>query len=260
MSPKYLLPLLLLMVGCTSQKKLSYLNNPPETKDDQFFMVNPPVYKIQARDILYITVRAMTPDGSIENFLGGRSSGTEGTYLQGEAGGYFLGYDVKSDGNIILPVIGSLNVVGKSIDEIRIILQEKFDKEYKNSTVDCKLLTFKFTIMGEVKAPGTYINYNNYLTVLEAIGRAGGIDDNGNRSSILVLRPTIKGTITYRLNLHDKNILSSEGYYLLPNDVVIIEPDKRKIFNLNFSTVSTLVTTVASLITTTLLIINYLGN
>ena len=81
------------------------------------------------------------------------------------------------------------------------------DKVYLNATVECKLLSFKFTVIGEVRAPGAYINYNNYLTVLEAIGRAGGVGDFGNRDRALVVRPVDKGSKTYRINLQDKNLL-----------------------------------------------------
>jgi polysaccharide export outer membrane protein len=128
----------------------------------------------------------------------------------------------------------------------------------KNSTVECRLLSFKFTVIGEVKAPGAYINYNNYLTVLEAIGRAGGVGDYGNRNRVLVVRPMDKGTKTFRINLQDKKLITSEAYFLLPNDVVIVEPLKQKIFNLNLPTISFVISTFTATITMTLLLINYL--
>jgi polysaccharide biosynthesis/export protein len=254
------LPLILIIVmlsACTSQQKLAYLNNLPESAGEQLFTMEIPDYKIQNRDILYITLKAMTPDGSINDFLLGRQSGGA-YYMQNESGTYLYGYDVNKQGNITLPIIGSINVTDKTLDEVKQILQEEFNKNFKNATVECKLLSFKFTVIGEVKAPNTYINYNNYLTVLEAIGRAGGISEYGKRDKVLVVRPTEKGTKTYRLNLQDKAILSSEAYFLLPNDVVIIEPQSNKIFNMNLPTISFILTAVTSTITTTLLLINYL--
>jgi polysaccharide export outer membrane protein len=74
-----------------------------------------------------------------------------------------------------------------------------------------------------------------------------------------VIRPIDRGTKTFRLDLHDKNILSSEAYYLLPNDVLIIEAENKKIFNMNIPTVSFILSTVTSAITTTLLLINFFG-
>jgi polysaccharide export outer membrane protein len=256
--PLPLILTILLLSGCTSQQKLAYLSNLPETGGDQFFLMEIPDYKIQNRDILYITLKAMTPDGSINDFLLGRQATGGAYYMQNESGAYLYGYDVNSEGNITLPVIGDVNVTGKTLEEIRKILQEEFGKSFNNATVECKLLSFKFTVLGEVRAPGSYINYNNYLTVLEAIGRAGGISEYGKRDKVLVVRPTEKGTKTYRLNLQDKGILSSEAYFLLPNDVVIIEPQSNKIFSMNLPTISFILTAITSTITTTLLLINYL--
>ena len=209
------------MASCTSQKKLAYLNNLPETGGEEKFTMEVPDYKIKTRDVLYITLKAMNPEGQIMDFLSGGGIGS-GAYMQGESGGYLYGYDVKMDGNIILPVIGTVHVEGKTLEETRKILQEEFSKSYKNATVECKLLSFKFTVLGEVHVPGTYVNYDNYLTVLEAIGRSGGIGDYGDRNNVLVVRPVDKGTKTFKINLQDKKILSSEAYFLLPNDVVIV--------------------------------------
>ncbi len=249
---------LLLAASCTSQQKLSYLNNLPEINGEETFTVNIPDYKIQPRDILYITVRAMTPTGSIVDLLssGLGSSGGGAIY---ESSQYMLGFDVNSEGNLTIPVVGQLKVSGLTLEEIKNLVQKEASKVFKNATVECKLLSFKFTVIGEVRIPGSYINYNNYLTVLEAIGRAGGIADYGNRSRVLVVRPMEKGTKTYRLNLQDKKIITSEAYFLLPNDVVIVEPLNQKIFNLNLPTISFLIATVTSVLTTTLLLINYFG-
>jgi polysaccharide export outer membrane protein len=253
------LSIILLLASCTSQKKLAYLDNLPETGGEETFTMNIPDYKIQPRDILYITVKAMTPDGSINDFLtSSRSYG--GSYIsQGESGGYLYGFDVNKEGNIVLPAVGPVKVGGLTLEEARKYLQSAADTVFKNSTVECKLLSFKFTVIGEVRGPGTYINYNNYLTVLEALGRAGGVNDYGNRNRVLVIRPFDKGTKTFRLNLQDKNILSSEAYFLLPNDVVIVEPLSQKIFNMNLPTISFIIGTFTSTISMTLLLINYFG-
>lgn len=217
-----------------------------------------PEYTIQTRDILYITIKAMTPDGSIMDYLSSTRSQGMTQVGQSEASGYIYGHDVNPQGNIILPVIGPLKVEGSTLEEARKLIQASADKVFNNSTVECKLLSFKFTVIGEVRSPGTYINYNNYLTVLEAIGRAGGIGDFGKRDRVLVVRPAEKGSKTYRLNLQDKDILKSEAYFLLPNDVVIIEMQPQKVFYQNLTTIGFIISTVTSTITTTLLLINYL--
>jgi polysaccharide export outer membrane protein len=238
---------------------LAYLTNLTEASGEETFTMDIPDYKIQPRDVLYITVKAMTPDGTIRDFMTSTQNTQSSNIGQGEGGGYLYGYDVNSEGSIILPVVGEIKVSGLTLEETRKLLQVKAEQVFKDATIECKLLSFKFTVIGEVHSPGSYINYNNYLTVLEAIGRAGGVGDYGNRSRVLVVRPMDKGTKTFRLNLQDKQILSSEAYFLLPNDVVIVEPLKQKIFNMNLPTISFVISTFTGVLTTTLLLINYFG-
>lgn len=252
-----LIAALLLIASCTSQKKLAYLNNLPQPGGEETFTMIIPDYKIQPRDILYITVKALTPEGSIKDFLtAGVNSGIN--IAQGESGSAFFGYNVNPDGNIVIATVGEIKVSGLTLEQARIAIQKLVDNVFKNATVECKLLSFKFTVIGEVKAPGAYINYNNYLTVLEAIGRAGGVNDYGNRDRVLVIRPMDKGTKTFRINLQDKTLITSEAYFLLPNDVVIVEPLKQKIFNMNLPTISFVISTFTATISMTLLLINYL--
>ena len=250
--------ILLPVSSCSSQKKLAYLNNLPINDSVSFFTMNVPDYKIQPRDILYVTLKAMSPTGEIIELLSSNRSYPAGNLLQNEPGQYLEGYNVDSKGNISLPIIGDVHVEGLTIEAIDSLLQISFSKDFKNAHIDCKLISFKFTVIGEVKAPGSYVNYNNYLTVLEAIGKAGGIDDFGRRDKILVVRPMNKGTKIFTLNLQDKKIISSEAYFLLPNDVVIVQPQPHKIFNINLPTFSFILTIVTSSITTTILLINYL--
>lgn len=247
-----------ILFSCSSQKNLAYLGNLSESGGEETFPMDIPDYKIQPRDILYITIKAMTPDGFITDFLSS-ARGSSVSLLQGEAGGYLFGYDVTQDGHIVLPAIGRAKVAGLTLDETRTLLQELSKSVFRNATVECKLLSFKFTVIGEVKAPGAYNNYNNYLTVLEAIGRAGGIGDFGDRARVLVVRPADEGTITYSISLQDKKLLTSEAYFLLPNDVVIVQPLGHKIFNLNLPTFGFILSSVTSTITMTLLLINFFG-
>jgi polysaccharide biosynthesis/export protein len=251
--------ILIMLTACTSKKELAYLSNLPETGGEESFTMAIPDYKLQPRDILYITIKAMTPDGFISDFLSVNRGQSNANMIQAESGGYLYGYDINSLGFIELPAIGMIHVAGMTLEETRKVISQEVEKVFKNSTVECKLLSFKFTVIGEVRSPGTYINYNNYLTVLEAIGRAGGLSDFGRRDKILVIRPAEGGTKTFKLNLQDKKILSSEAYFLLPNDVVIVQEDSKKIFNLNLPTFSFMLVTITSTITTTILLLDYLG-
>jgi polysaccharide export outer membrane protein len=112
------------------------------------------------------------------------------------------------------------------------------------------------SVLGEVRTPGVYYNYNNTLTVLEAIGMAGGTTDYSKLTHVMVVRQTESKVHPYMLDLTSKDILYSEAFYLKANDVVVIRPQKLKNVRLNAS----YYTLGISSISTILLILNFFVN
>lgn len=248
----------LAVTGCSTQKDLTYLNNLSETGGEGYFTMDVPYYKIQPRDLLYISVKTQTPEGSLEEVLIGRSASSSSYLMQSEASQFVSGYSVDPAGELNVPLLGRIPVAGKNIYEVRDLIQTCSDSLFRHSYVEVRLLSFKFTVIGEVKIPGSYVNFNDQLTVLEAIGRAGGITDVGSRREILVVRPLDKKTVTYKINLQEKSLLESPAYFLAPNDVVIVQAGKKKVFNMNLPTYTFIATTITSAITTTILLVSYL--
>jgi polysaccharide export outer membrane protein len=251
-----LIALTLLMAACSTQKELSYLNNLYELGGENYFPMEVPDYKVQPRDVLYVSVKAQTPEGTLTEVLNDRTS-ANANYIASEGSSYLIGYSIDPQGNITLPLVGDVAVAGQTVYEIRDLFQQKIDSLFRHAYVEVRLMSYKFTVIGEVRMPGSYINYNDQLTVLEAIGRAGGIAETGTKEKILVIRPKGNQTVTYNIDLQDKSLLSSPAYFITPNDVVIVQPNPKKVFNLNLPTISFVVATITSTISTTLLLINY---
>lgn len=251
-----LIALIILAASCSTQKELSYLSNLPETGGEDYFAMEVPDYRVQPRDILYVSVKAQTPEGTLTEMLNDRTS-VNTSYMANEGTSYIMGYSIDPQGNVAIPLLGDIPVAGMTIYEIRDLFQSRVDSLFRHAYVEVRLMSFKFTVIGEVRAPGSFVNYNDQLTVLEAIGRAGGIAETGTKEKILVIRPSGDKTITYHINLQDKSLLSSPAYFLSPNDVVIVQPNPKKVFNVNLPTFSFIITAVTGAITTTLLLINY---
>jgi polysaccharide export outer membrane protein len=248
---KHFIPILIIILailfdGCTTQKKLMYLSNLDTTAVQQFFPMERPDYRIQYQDILYVNISTLNSE--MNDLLNPGNEQYSYSLYNSPSSIYIFGYTVNDSGYISLPILGDIYVFGKTIDEIIKSINERAKEYLKDATVNVKLLTFKFTVIGEVNRPGTYTNYNNQLTVLEAIGMAGDISNFGNREKVLVVRPSKEGTATYRINVQDKNLLQSQGYFLLPNDIVIVEPIKSKPFQLNIPTLSLFLAGISSLI------------
>lgn len=244
------LTIFVLLSSCVTQKKLRYLGTSPGVDSTLTIPMDVPYYVIKPRDMLYLSAKAMGPDGTIKEMF---TSGSSLAINNIQGGGSLLGTDVDSEGYIYLPVIGAVKVSGLTLLEARKTIQESADKVFKNATVECKLLGFSFTVIGEVKSPGTFNSPGNYMTLLDAVGRAGGLTDVGNRDRILIARPYDGGTKTYRVNLQDNNVFTSEAYTILPNDVIIVEPTKQKVLLLNMPTFAAIV----GILTTVLLFLNY---
>jgi len=248
---------ILVFGSCTSQKELMYLSNLDTTAQQQFIPLERPDYMIQYQDILYVNIFTMNPE---MNMLLNPGYGSNSAYMfRDESGSYIYGYTVSDSGTISLPILGDIVVYGSTLEDIKTSVEIRAKKYLKDPVVNVRLLSFKFTVIGEVNRPGTYINYNNQLTVLEAIGMGGDITDFGNRTQVLIIRPTKEGNYIYRINMQDKNLLQSEGYFLLPNDLVIVEPIKSKPFKLNIPTTTLLITTTLSTISTLILLLNYIN-
>ena len=245
--------------SCTSQKELTYLNNLDTTSVQQFFPKERPNYRVQYQDILYVNF--FTLNQEMNELLNPGGGSTNATYMfRDESSTYIHGYTVSDSGYISLPILGDIKVYGNTISEVKSAIEVRAKQYLKNAVVNVRLLSFKFTVIGEVNRPGTYNNYNNQLTVLEAIGMAGDITDYGNRKKVLVLRPKKAGTHTYRINLQDKDLLQSEGYFLLPNDIVVVEPIKSKPFQLNIPAISLIISTTLSTVSTMVLLINFINS
>lgn len=215
-----------------------------------------PEYLIRADDNLYVNLQSNNAEVS-QLFSPSRSTG----YSGGTSADYGLvssqylnGYRVKENGTILLPVIGEVTVAGLSEEAAKEVVQKKVDEYFKDATVKVKILTYKVTLLGEVRVPGVYFNYNKSLTILDALGMANGTTDYASVRKLLVIRPTPTGNRTFRVDLTDKSFMTSEAYYIFPGDVLYVEPDRYKNFSLN----ATVYNIAFSAITTSILILTYL--
>jgi polysaccharide biosynthesis/export protein len=242
--------------SCRSTRDMKFLqnlsNNELITTASQV-----PLYRIKTDDNLFIDVQSTNPELD-KLFSSDKSSGLNGG-TQSNYGDlpsqYINGYQVNNKGTITLPIIGQLEVVNKTEEEIQAMVQNKVNEYFKDATVRVKLLTFKVSILGEVRNPGIYHNYNKTLTILEAIGMANGTTDIATVRRVLVVRPTENGNKSYRIDLTSKDAMKSAAFYLVPNDVLYVEPDHYKNFALN----STAFSMALSAITTTVLLLTYIN-
>ncbi|NJK86164.1 MAG: hypothetical protein HC906_09525 [Bacteroidales bacterium] len=152
-------------------------------------------------------IKVFTLNKEVSDVINQSSGSSQQNLFQNETSLYINGYAVDDSGYVEVPVLGKILVINKTIDEAVEAVRARANNYLKDASVVVKLISFKFTVFGEVSRPGIYRNFNNQLTVLEAISMAGDITDFGNRRQVLVLRPSNTGTQTFRLDLTDKKFL-----------------------------------------------------
>jgi polysaccharide export outer membrane protein len=234
--------LMIALASCRSSEDLIYLKDVTQEEWMKGLSEEQTEYLIKAGDILYVSIKSLNPEvNTLFNPEEGMQQGT-GSYgyqkYTTPQGAYLYGFEVDPNGNLNLPVLGSIPVKGHIQEDIQKIVQERADLYLKDATVKVKLLNYKVTVLGEVKVPGVYYNYNNDFTLLEAIAMANGNTDYASIKRVMVMRPEAGGKRTYLLDLSSKEIFQSPAFYLHPNDYVFVEPDKYKNFQLNSQAIS----------------------
>lgn len=181
---------------------------------------------IQKDDQLYIAVSSKQPELTapfITSEIGSTSGSSSGNNKP-------KGYLVDANGNIVLPVIGKIKAAGKTCTQLATDISNALkNSEYiKDASVNVQIMNFKFSVLGEVNAPGTYEIQGQRITIMEAISRAGDLNIDGNREIALIRENNGTRQIA-KLDLRSKDIFSSPYYYLQQNDTIYVSPSERKV-------------------------------
>jgi polysaccharide export outer membrane protein len=252
-----LLTISVLLSSCIPTKDLIYLQKKSGSSAEAVISeVESKPYRLQINDVLSITLKTIDPKlvaifSTTEKSEAGKSENEL----------YFDGFTVDDHGNIRIPVLGEINVIGYTLEEVRVriekqLLADYFKKE-ANLFVTVKLAGFRYTINGEVGSPGTKTLFQEHVNLMEAIANSGDITLTGNRKAVTVMRKSPTGVQMHDLDLTDINVLQSPYYYLQPNDFIYVKPLKQKTWGTGKTGLESLGTiiTLLSLATTTFLLL-----
>ena len=219
---RYLLALTIIVsfISCTPQQKLPvYLENVTDTTIVTNVEVIEPV--IQKNDLLQIQVYSASVDPRVDApyNLPMQSSGTTG------GGGGFL---VDANGNIEYPRVGTIQVEGLTKQQLADVIKSRLAGQLTDPVVIVRFQNYKITILGEVNGQGSFSVPTEKLTILEAIGLAGGVSEFGKKDGIKVLRESNGKREVGIIDITSEDIFESPYYQLSQNDVVIVEPSNLK--------------------------------
>lgn len=240
--------ILISLTSCRSSQELVYLKDAVPNDLLKGLSVQTTEYMLKTGDILYISIKSMNPEiNSLFNPESNMETSNYNSFLKytTPSGAYLYGFEIDSEGNIKLPMLGKVKVAGIAPSLVEAIIQDRADKFLNDAIVKVKLLNFKVTVLGEVRTPGVYYNYNNSMTVIDALAQANGNTDFATIRKVMVIRPTPEGNKPFLLDLSSKDVYQSEGFYLQPNDYVFVRPDKHKNIQLNSQAYSMVVSSIS---------------
>jgi len=218
--------LLLFLTSCRSKRDLVYFKDLPDSVAVQTPIPDIAETKIQAGDILRITVSTLNPEsntlfnsGTLQDVNDSRNVSNTG-----QVGAQ--GYLVDENGYISFPVIGQIKLAGLTRNGARKEMIQQIENYVKDPIVNIRFLNFKITVIGEVAQPSTFTIPNEKVNILEALGMAGDMTPYGKRENVLLIREEGGQRTMVKLDMRQKDIMNSPYFYLRQNDIVYVEPSK----------------------------------
>ncbi|MEZ4826794.1 MAG: polysaccharide biosynthesis/export family protein [Bacteroidia bacterium] len=221
-------------------------------------------YRLRPFDQL--NIKASNYENSTINFF--NSSGDGGGSGGGGGGGganigsylYLSSYIVDSYGMINLPLIGDMHVAGQTTDQVQDTINSRLRTYLDYASASVKLANFRITLLGEIRRPGQLYIFNTKTSILEALGLSGDITEYANIRKVKLIREEGNGARTVYIDLADANLISSEYYFVKPNDIIYIEPIKAKAFNLNSRPISVGLSAISVMLVIVNIVMNTINN
>ncbi|SEP40056.1 MULTISPECIES: polysaccharide biosynthesis/export family protein [unclassified Mucilaginibacter] len=196
--------------SCNSYKNIPYFQNVNRSAAINETIDNYSSLTIQKQDILSIAVSSLNPDAWKDD------------------NNKINGYLVDMDGNIQLPLVGTLKAEGLTTNVLRQQIESKLSTYLKQVSVNVRITNFKISVIGDVARPNIYQIANERVSVTEALGLAGDLNITGIRNNVLLIRE-LDGKRQYiNIDLTSADLFKSPYYYLKNNDVIYVQPDKTK--------------------------------
>lgn len=216
----------LIFCSCTSPRKLSYFNDIKENVS--YGVAKTDDVLISPNDILSINISSLSAEAS-SIFNPDKESLSRTTTVTGssvERGGYL----VNNEGFIQLPVLGNMKAAGRTKEELKNEITKALldNKLLKDPLVEIRFLNYEVTVLGEVGSPTVITVPSEKISLLKAIGLAGDLTIYGRRDNVVLIREELGKRTTRQIDLTSADFLNSPYYYLEPNDIIYVQPNKAR--------------------------------
>lgn len=155
---------------------------------------------------------------------------------------------LNADGIIDLPLIGKINALGLTINELEEQIEKRLKEYIEYVTVRVVFSEFIVTFLGEFKKSGETVFENKInMNILEVLS-VGGLTDYTSPKRIKILRNKGDKMEVIIIDASKENIIENQYFSMHPNDLVYAEPLPGRNFRNNIQYITLLTTAVTFLI------------
>jgi polysaccharide export outer membrane protein len=250
----FILLTIVTITSCTSAKQLRYFNDLPDSTTIHLPLMPSDERLMQIGDRLQISIGARDEAAAeVFNRYGGivtsgsnpAGGGMSGSQSNSELSGYLIDYD----GKVEFPIIGRVKAEGLTSRELKDTLTKLVTPYLRDPLVSVRFMTFKFTVLGEVKTPGVFNLPMQRTTLLDALGQAGDLPHSAQRS-IEIYRDYNGQRIITKIDLRKKDVLyNSDVFIIRHNDVIYVQPRESRLFSEEAKVYLGLITLIISTLT-----------
>lgn len=135
-------------------------------------------------------------------------------------------YLVDSRGEVEIYKLGKIRVAGLTTEQLKERLTNELERNkfLLEPMVSVQFVNFKFSVLGDVKLPGTFSVQSDRISILEALGHAGDMLPTAQKNVVRVIRDSSGKREIGTVNFTQQTIFTSPYYYLRRGDVVYVEP------------------------------------
>jgi len=190
-------------------------------------------YYLQNNDVVDIQIKTTSEELNKVFEVGTvdwRMMGGGGGMMAGGDVFFLNGYTIDDDGVIDLPLLGEMKFVGLTVKQAKANIEKEIRKFVNEEEyfVRVRLGGIRYSALGEFARPGKFTILQNRVTIFEAIANAGDMTPLAKREEVHLVRQYPEGSKTYKINLNNNDLMSSEFYFLRPNDMLYAEPLKAR--------------------------------
>ncbi|MBP5337509.1 MAG: polysaccharide biosynthesis/export family protein [Bacteroidales bacterium] len=158
---------------------------------------------------------------------------TAGVQIEGDASSLLSAtYGVDARGDIEFPILGTLHVEGKTLNEVqKMIADEIAQRGYiKDPVVKAELENFTVTVLGELGQMVIPVEGNS-MNLLQVMAQLSNDLETAKLPDVMVIRTVDGKREAYRVDFQSKDIYNSPVFYLQQNDIVYVKPRGLKLSN-----------------------------